>query len=116
MSYSLYACGTKAGGRICESRRETDAMHITYMGSREGREGSEEGGGSGGRRIEGEGARKRARGGREGGRQRGYVWLRVCACECVSARCFSAWMDGTAPAYTFLRNLPNSLERHRQRL
>lgn len=38
----------------------------------------------------------------------------VCACVC--ARCFSVWMACTAPAYTFLRNLPNSLEMPRQGL
>lgn len=123
MSYGLYVWGTKGEGAYV---RELETMHITHMGSREGRMGSgEEGKGEGGEeKRERELGGERGDGRREAGRGR-VVCVYLCGCcvsasasvcACVCVRCFSVWMACTAPAYTFLRNLPNSLEMPRQGL
>lgn len=121
MSYGLYVWGTKGGGRICE--RVGD--HAYHAHGFKGRIGSgEEGKGEGGEeKRERELGGERGDGRREAERGRvvcvylcGCVSASASVCACVCVRCFSVWMACTAPAYTFLRNLPNSLEMPRQGL
>lgn len=79
MSYSLYACGTKAGGRICERVRErlTPCISPIWVQGKEGRGVKREGEAEGEEKREREQGRERGEGGREAER------VCVAACLCL---------------------------------